>query len=128
LPVLKQANVVDAGGMGLLLIYEGALHYLKTGVILESEVPQEAGQKGKTAAAADFSALRTEDIHFQYCTEFIVTRKPKGKEPGLLRSYLEGIGDCVVVVDDEEIIKVHVHTNNPAKPWRRPLPSVLSPT
>ena len=115
LPVLKQANVVDAGGMGLLLIYEGALRYLKTGTMIENNSQETDGKSKKTSAAADFAALNTEDIKFQYCTEFIVLRGPQGKAPQQLRIYLEQIGDCVVVVDDEEIIKVHVHTNNPGK-------------
>jgi DAK2 domain fusion protein YloV len=110
LPVLKQANVVDAGGRGLVVIFEGMLHYLKTGEIipLEEEQPAET-----TAERADFSSMDTESINFAYCTEFIINRDDSKKDAMQLRKYLETIGDCVVVVDDEEIIKVHVHTNHP---------------
>lgn len=113
LPVLKQANVVDAGGMGLLLIYEGALKYLKTGTMIECS-PQEM-ESEKFSATADFAALNTEDIQFQYCTEFIVLHGKNDKAPQKLRTYLEEIGDSVVVVDDDEIIKVHIHTDHPGE-------------
>lgn len=115
LPVLKQANVVDAGGMGLVVIYEGALAYLKTGIITESNGQEKDTESKKMGTAADFTSMNTEDIKFQYCTEFIVLREKQGKDPQKLRAYLEGIGDSAVVVDDDEIIKVHVHTNNPGK-------------
>ena len=62
--------------------------------------------------AADFSDFATEDITFTYCTEFIVSRQSE-KDPEMLRSFLSGLGDSLVLVDDEEIIKVHVHTNQP---------------
>lgn len=115
LPVLKKAGVVDAGGMGLCLIMEGMLSVLRDGTIMPLENDLTLAENIKDdvffkKAAAQFDA----EINFTYCTEFIVGRDRKcKKEPFELRSYLETIGDCVVVVDDEEIIKVHVHTEQP---------------
>lgn len=113
LPVLKKAGVVDAGGQGFILILEGMLSVLRDGK------PITANNAEGTAAADDSSARNAAgefetDITFTYCTEFIVNRAADcKKQPAELRSYLESIGDCVVVVDDEEIIKVHVHTDHP---------------
>ena len=112
LPVLKKAGVVDAGGKGFCVILEGMYSVLKDGVIIEaksgSEEPEE--EAGPRNAAAELD----EEITFTYCTEFIVNRAEDcEKEPSELRAYLETIGDCVVVVDDESIIKVHVHTDHP---------------
>lgn len=112
LPVLKKAGVVDAGGCGLVTIFEGMLSAFKNGVVIESnEAPKEvAKQEKKVNAAAEYDG----EITFTYCTEFIVQRDIKiTTSPTALRSYLESIGDCVVVVDDDSIIKVHVHTDNP---------------
>ncbi len=113
LPVLKKAGVVDAGGQGFVVILEGMYSVLKNGVMIESknapaEEPEEDEGRSAVAELEDF------DINFPYCTEFIVNRAEGcDKDPAELRSYLESIGDCVVVVDDEEIIKVHVHTDHP---------------
>lgn len=112
LPVLKKAGVVDAGGKGLCVIFEGMLSVIEKGVIIESSEPTESKTDADTfrSAAAEFDEV----INFTYCTEFIVGRsKDVTTEPLELRKYLETIGDCVVVVDDEEIIKVHVHTEQP---------------
>ena len=113
LPALKKAGVVDAGGQGLLLILEGMLSVFENNVIIKSEnADASVGdlQESQTSAAGEFEA----DITFTYCTEFIVNRNSEcEKKPEELRSFLESIGDCVVVVDDEEIIKVHVHTDHP---------------
>ena len=112
LPVLKKAGVVDAGGQGLCIILRAMQDVFNGGAIVEGEIPSQAstaGSKG-VSAAGSFEA----DITFTYCTEFIVGRDSScRKEPAELRAYLESIGDCVVVVDDDEIIKVHVHTNVP---------------
>ncbi|MBE6737278.1 MAG: DAK2 domain-containing protein [Ruminococcaceae bacterium] len=122
LPVLKKAGVVDAGGKGLLVIFEGMLSFIKNGKMIEY-------------AEADFSSADTSDdtfrnaaaefdevINFTYCTEFIVGRDASiTTSPLKLRAYLETIGDCVVVVDDDEIIKVHVHTEDPGKALQRGL-------
>lgn len=112
LPVLKKAGVVDAGGKGLLVIFEGMLSVLKDGRMIDEQTPDHI----KTASApanpvADYEG----EITFTYCTEFIVDKKKDAKDALALRAYLETIGDCVVVVDDDEIIKVHVHTDHPGK-------------
>ena len=112
LPVLKKAGVVDAGGMGFVVILEGMLSVLKDGVIIAPThaQAQEPVEESERNAAGEFEG----EITFTYCTEFIVNRDSQiNKEPAELRAYLESIGDCVVVVDDEEIIKVHVHTDHP---------------
>ena len=105
-PVLKKAGVVDAGGMGWLLVLEGMLAALRGEDIV---APTDGGP---VRESADFSAFNTEDITFGSCTEFIVSRDREGDIPAL-RSFLNDIGDSLVLVDDEEIIKVHVHTNEP---------------
>ncbi len=113
LPVLKKAGVVDAGGRGFVIILEGMLSVFKDGVIIKNEsanTPEIEESEDSFNAAGEFET----EITFTYCTEFIVNRNGEcEKEPAELRSYLETIGDCVVVVDDEEIIKVHVHTDHP---------------
>ena len=109
LPVLKKAGVVDAGGKGFTVIFSAMLNVFKGG---EPVKPVEAAPKTQTVkrtAVAEASG----DIKFAYCTEFIVNKKKDAENPLKLRAYLESIGDSVVVVDDEEIIKVHVHTNHP---------------
>ncbi len=105
-PVLKKAGVIDAGGKGYVIILEAMLASLRGEKVPDSGVITEVKEK------ADFSDFDTEDITFTYCTEFIVERENK-KEPRLLQSFLSNIGDSIVVVDDDEIIKVHVHTNTP---------------
>lgn len=113
LPVLKRAGVVDAGGKGLCLIFEGMLSVFRDGVMVQQEAETGAGADSDEFfrnAAAEFD----QEIHFTYCTEFIVGRNPDcRKDPAELRAFLETMGDCVLVVDDEEIIKVHVHTEDP---------------
>lgn len=115
LPVLKKAGVVDAGGRGFVVILEGMYSVFKDGVIIPSNatkvVESEEAEEGRNAAG-EFET----EITFTYCTEFIVNRAEDcPREPSELRAFLETIGDCVVVVDDEEIIKVHVHTDHPGK-------------
>jgi DAK2 domain fusion protein YloV len=111
LPVLKKAGVVDAGGKGLLVIFEGMRSVFETGEIVgggeETEIRLSTEEEYENAAAN----MDTE-ITFTYCTEFIVL-KENDNDPLLLRAYLESIGDSAVVVDDDDIIKVHVHTNDP---------------
>ncbi|MCQ2513917.1 MAG: DAK2 domain-containing protein [Ruminococcus sp.] len=110
LPVLKRAGVVDAGGKGLCVIFEGMLSVLKDDVMIEYDQTEEATVETFENAAAQFD----EDIRFTYCTEFIVGRNSEAlADPDELRDYLQTIGDCVVVVSDDEIIKVHVHTEQP---------------
>ena len=113
LPVLKKAGVVDAGGRGFVLILEGMMSVFENGTIIASEsaaVEETEESDSERNAAGEFET----EITFTYCTEFIVNRDSEcQKEPTELRAYLETIGDCVVVVDDDEIIKVHVHTDHP---------------
>ena len=114
LPVLKKAGVVDAGGKGLCLIFRGMLSYLRDGIIISGDEAENSSDKDDAFrnAAAEFDS----DIRFTYCTEFIVKRDKFCKlMPMKLRGKLQKIGDCVVVVDDDEIIKVHVHTEVPGK-------------
>ena len=110
LPVLKKAGVVDAGGQGLVIIFDAMLSVFSGN---EPEKNQSIESVSKTFEIQDAAADADEDIRFSYCTEFIVEKKENCRDPFMLRAYLETIGDCVVVVDDDEIIKVHVHTDNP---------------
>lgn len=109
LPALKKAGVVDAGGKGLLVILSGMQQVISGGGMIRSE------EETKPSAPAAVAAAAQEDIKFAYCTEFIVNKKPGAKDATALRAFLETIGDCVVVVDDDDIIKVHVHSNHPGK-------------
>lgn len=112
LPVLKKAGVVDAGGQGLVIIFEGMLSALRDGKVIVAGAERSAEPKAEAKPEVDFE----EEINFTYCTEFIVQKKPRlQRNPLKLRAFLETIGDCVVVVDDEDIIKVHVHSDNPGK-------------
>lgn len=113
LPVLKKAGVVDAGGQGLILVFEGMESVWNNGVIVQpiegsGVTPVSTPSKSTVANASD-------DIEFGYCSEFLIEKSDSSKEkdPLKLRAYLESIGDCVVVVDDNDIIKVHVHSNEP---------------
>ncbi len=112
LPQLKQAGVVDAGGKGFAVVMEGALSALRGVPIQPAEVEEQVED-----TIVDEVALREEDIKFAYCTEYIVTvdETAKKHDPAELRSYLESIGDSVVCVPDNDIIKVHVHTNHPGR-------------
>ena len=112
LPVLKKAGVVDAGGKGLLVVFEGMLSVLRDGVMIEDTQPQNQNQP-EADEFQDAIAQYDADITFTYCTEFIVQKKEPDADSLKLRAYLESIGDSVVVVEDEDIIKCHVHTNNP---------------
>ena len=111
LPALKKAGVVDAGGKGLLVILSGMQQVISGGGMIR---PEEETTPSAPAAVAAAGAAQ-EDIKFAYCTEFIVNKKPGAKDATALRAFLETIGDCVVVVDDDDIIKVHVHSNHPGK-------------
>lgn len=111
LPVLKKAGVVDAGGMGLFIIFKAMSDVFGGGKIAKpaEAVQQEITSESFKTAVSEFD----EEINFTYCTEFIVQKNQNCPDPFKLRAYLETIGDCVVVVDDEKIIKVHVHTDSP---------------
>ena len=109
-PVLKKAGVVDAGGKGWVVAMEAMLLALRGEDII---VPENLSS-GETKAQADFSDFDDEEITFTYCTEFIISRE-NDNDPEKLRDFLSSLGDSLVLVDDEEIIKVHVHTNDPGK-------------
>ena len=109
-PVLKKAGVVDAGGKGWLVALEAMLSSLQG----DDVVVPEGAASGETKEAANFDDFDTEDITFTYCTEFIIQRE-NDLDPEKLRDFLSSLGDSLVLVDDEEIIKVHVHTNDPGK-------------
>ena len=109
-PVLKKAGVVDAGGQGWVFILEAMLSSLQG----EDVVVPEGLAADEPREQANFSDFDTEDITFTYCTEFIIDRE-NDKDPEALRAFLDSLGDSLVLVDDDEIIKVHVHTNDPGK-------------
>ena len=118
LPVLKEAGVVDAGGQGLLEIVKGAYDAL-----LGKEISLEYVTTGETNAGTGRERISTDDIKFGYCTEFIIMLE---KEYNMhleesLKDYLESIGDSIVVVSDDDIVKVHVHTNDPGLAIQRAL-------
>lgn len=120
LPALKKAGVVDAGGKGLLIIFEAMLNVFKGGEVVKTDTPTE-----KKAVTIDTFSSTVGDydevINFTYCTEMLISKADGSDDCSKLRAYLETIGDCVVVVDDDDIIKVHVHTNNPGKAIERAL-------
>jgi len=109
-PVLKKAGVVDAGGKGWLFVLEAFLCVLQGEDIV---VPEGSGET-EAKEQASFSDFDDADITFTYCTEFIISRE-NDNDPEKLRDFLASLGDSLVLVDDDEIIKVHVHTNDPGK-------------
>ena len=116
LPVLKEAGVVDSGGQGLLTVLQGAYDaFLGKEIDLNFEMPEAKTEFVRPSKETE------KEIKFGYCTEFIVNVTDFKKKPADLRKYLESIGDCVVVVDDEDIIKVHVHTDHPGQAIERGL-------
>ena len=105
-PVLKKAGVIDAGAKGYIYILDGMLKAMR-GIVIEKTAPEaDATEK------ADFSQFTAEDIKFAYCTEFLIERKSLS-ELNRMRDFLDVRGDSIVVVDDEQVIKVHIHTNDP---------------
>lgn len=110
LPALSQAGVVDAGGQGLMLIFEGMLYYLKNESVIPSE---ESFDEAKSSSESAQSKISSEDIKYTYCTEFIIEKSSSAIRADKMKSAISKIGDCMVVIDDEDIIKVHIHTNNP---------------
>lgn len=119
LPVLKKAGVVDAGGKGLLIILKGMLNAL-TGVEMEPLVPETAEEVKAVPPQSVFEAdiHDLENIKFAYCTEYFIInlhKKTTISDIDKLRDRLNTIGDCVIVVGDLQLVKVHVHTNNPDK-------------
>ncbi len=120
LPVLKEAGVVDAGGQGLIYILKGAYKVLENNGVLDFEFEIEADHETVNLQ----NQKTSEEILFGYCTEFIITARPSvlvEKETLLLRDFLDSIGDSVVAVSDDDIIKIHVHTNDPGKALQKGL-------
>ena len=107
LPALRQAGVVDAGGQGWMFVLEGALSYLKSGNVVERQ-----GEALETPTAPvkkkSQEAIKTEDIKFKYCTEFIVEKKQKGLSVSTFRDTIAPKGDCMLVIDDDEMINLKI--------------------
>lgn len=125
LPVLKQAGVVDSGGQGLMQVLKGCLDGLQgkeISLAVES-APKPASASAAVSAPMDKSQIDTADIKFGYCTEFIInTEKEFTDEDELsFKAYLEELGDSIVVVADEDVVKVHVHTNHPGLAFEKAL-------
>lgn len=116
LPQLKKAGVVDAGGMGFTIIIRAMKGIFDGGKIAEKIIPETTEDTFKSAVSQ-----YDDDITYTYCTEFMLRKKENCPDPFMLRAYLETIGDCVVLVDDEKIIKVHVHTDNPGNALQKAL-------
>ncbi len=114
LPVLKEAGVVDSGGQGLMVVLEGCYSAL-IGKPLEIELDVPKNKPDLSKISANQAEISTADIKYGYCTEFIVNlEKPFGeKEEEAFKNYLLSIGDSLVLVSDDEIVKIHVHTNDP---------------
>lgn len=124
LPVLKQAGVVDSGGQGLMQVLKGALDALLGKEIdYTIDIPAAKTEGGASAASYNIEAQANQEIKFAYCTQFLIMlEKPiTDKQEGEFKSYLETIGDSIVVVADDEIVKVHVHTNDPGMAMQRAL-------
>ncbi|NMA83872.1 MAG: DAK2 domain-containing protein [Epulopiscium sp.] len=121
LPVLKQAGVVDAGGQGLLYILQGAYNVL---IGKEIEIKEPLQAEMQESLFDYYTEIDHENIQFGYCTEFIINRDTgffEESELEELKSYLSTIGDSIVVVGDEEVIKVHVHTDHPGQAFEQGL-------
>ena len=135
LPVLKEAGVVDSGGEGLMTILEGALASLSGKVSYDfsngydasasenKTAPDSSGLKTSNSVGIDRKEIDTSHIKYGYCTEFIIMLENEYnmKIEEEFKSYLESIGDSLVVVSDDEIVKVHVHTNHPGLAFERGL-------
>ena len=124
LPVLKEAGVVDSGGAGLMAVMEGALRSLRgEKIVLNLELKESGTVSALVGERKNRGEISTADIRFGYCTEFMVNGDHAftDDEVDALRSYLNGIGDSIVCFSDEEMIKVHVHTNHPGEAFEKGL-------
>ena len=116
LPVLKKAGVVDAGGQGFCVILDGMYSVIAgNGIVPCEEAPAPKKKSTANVGKGVYAAELNPDITNGYCTEFIVNKSQNSPSAEKLRAFLESVGDSVVVVDDEEIIKAHVHTEDPGK-------------
>lgn len=116
LPVLKQAGVVDAGGKGFVFILEGMLKYLR-GEEIENIVSQneEADLPKTVEETVKLEDFQGQSLQYQYCTEFILKKKEQDISQDEIRNFISDKGDCVLVVGNPEITKIHIHTNHPGK-------------
>lgn len=124
LPVLKEAGVVDSGGAGLMAVMEGVLRSLRgEEITLNLELTENAAVSALTGERKNRGDISTADIRFGYCTEFMVNGNHPftDEEVDALRTYLSGIGDSIVCFSDEDLIKVHVHTNHPGEAFEKGL-------
>ncbi len=117
LPQLKKAGVVDAGGMGFAIIIRAMSDVFAGGKIAVSKEKNVPAEDSFKTAVSQYD----DDITYTYCTEFMLRKNKDCPDPFMLRAYLETIGDCVVLVDDEKYIKVHVHTDNPGNALQKAL-------
>ena len=122
LPVLKEAGVVDSGGQGLMVVLKGAVDCLMGRVTVELNKSTGAVNVKKSSTGAGNDGISTADIKFGYCTEFIINlEKPYGEAEDDLKSFLESIGDSIVCVSLDDIVKIHVHTNHPGQAFEKGL-------
>ncbi len=110
LPILKKSGVVDAGGQGFVYVLEGMWSVISEGIIIPLKEGSSASKPAVSAAGAS-----EQDIRFTYCTETIIDRADTSKDPEIFRKFLVSIGDSLVFVEDNSIIKIHVHTNDPGR-------------
>ncbi|HBI52467.1 MAG TPA: dihydroxyacetone kinase, partial [Ruminococcaceae bacterium] len=120
LPALKKAGVVDSGAMGFLLIFKGIYSVVKGDGMIESAEDTHA-KREVTFVSTNAAGTYETDIKYTYCTEYIVNKNDGCDDATKLRAYLESIGDSVVVVDDDSIIKIHVHTDHPGLAFEKGL-------
>ena len=110
LPTLKKAGVVDAGGQGWIYVLEGALYFLKNGKIIEKT---GGAQESVATVVKPQAPAQQEEIKFKYCTEFIIEKYESGTGVDSFRNAISPKGDCMLVIDDDDVVKVHIHTNHP---------------
>ena len=121
LPQLAKAGVVDAGGMGLVIVFNEMKRIFNGGSITPAANKESSKQPVTVESFSDVVGMYDTEIHFTYCTEMIITKKEGCGSADALRAYLETIGDCVLVVEDDDIIKFHVHTNDPGLAMQKAL-------
>lgn len=109
LEALAQAGVVDAGGQGWMYVLEGALAYLENGAVVE----RADGAESQNAPSKAQESISAEDIKFKYCTEFLIEKDNAADSADAFKDAISPKGDCMLVIDDGDIVKVHIHTNNP---------------
>lgn len=121
LPQLAKAGVVDAGGKGLVIVFQEMAKVFKGGKIVSPDMTNAVKPTVTVESFSDVVGMYDTEIHFTYCTEMIITKNEDCGSADALRAYLETIGDCVLVVEDDDIIKFHVHTNDPGLAMQKAL-------